>query len=735
MKPDRSQKLKKQGQEKVDDPRRPPPDRNTQLHQEALGKVVAFGIRRKAAAKHKKSTEDKAKQPVPTAEPAAEPSRELPAESAPALLICLGVCVFGSFVLVVVILQFSSQLKGLVSIGKEHRGCRSYECLGAKEINRKMNSDKIMPCYDFYLYSCGGWFETHATSTSSIDVLSNIVMSKLNQTIYEHVLGDPNKDRFHGMVTFYRSCYEFHRKRHPVAILQPQVFQALGLTVHEWVRAHDISSIFDAMMHMTMSDGIDTFYSIEFVDDNGQIRLKIAPAVSIRRKLLYDDEADTRARLEGYMEGFMDNIDRNIFDVKTQQVILSIDSEFDEAAEFQGDDAEELVPFSNLPEVAGVLAVSDWLEVTNRYIKDTRRMLQLSDIVIMISRQVLQRQTQTLFKQNSLHLALYWILQASASLLRFDFNHLLAPHHDCLLHTHKVFASAFTTLVANVHVGEPRIRYFHAFFDRVRSQVIEDLSTATWLDTTARRTAQVRVQAVKLKMITPDTAGLLLNTPRMSSNFLKNYVVMLGHRKHENYRFPMRSEVREEQQDKEALMIGWAKYVADRNVIIVPTTMLMAPAFYDIDEDVFINYSAVGSTFFQLLSVAITGQDEYVTPLWPEKTQAAYNSSLACYVDQFTKLVGDKRVVTPQLRSLLFSTTRSLSLAYSFSKPTDTLSKKLFFGRFCQLQCYSDFESKPAILPARAICHVAVQNAAAFFETFKCTYGDRMEPQRTCNVI
>ncbi|XP_064490014.1 neprilysin-1-like [Ornithodoros turicata] len=713
----------------------PPPDAAAQRQQEALGKAITFGFRRKAArSRRRKATREKQ---TAAAEPVPEPAREpAPAEeSTPLALICLGVCVIGSFVLILIILLFSRQLADLVRLGEDRRSCRGADCLEAKRISQKMNSDKIEPCYDFYLYSCGAWFETHTTSTSSIDVLSNIVMSSLNRTIYEHVLGDPNKDRFHGMVTFYRSCYEFQRERHPMPVLQPQIFEALGVIMREWIRQTDHASILDSIVRLSMTKGIDTIYSIKFVDDDGLVRLKLAPAVSVRRKLLYDDEVATHTYFEIYMEGFMYHVDRNFFDLNLQYTLLAIDSDYDDAVGFDDDIVTEVVDVTSLTEVAGVLTVSDWISALNRGIQDDNRKLKPTDKVLMINRQGVRRVTELLFRQSPLHLALYVILQASGNMLRFDFNRVLSPHHTCLLHTYEAFDSAFTTLVANTYVGQSRIRYFRAFFERVRSQMVEDLSTKLWLDAPTRRTTQVRVQAVGLEMILPDTAGLLLRTPQMGSNFLKNYVAMLGHHKREINKFPRRRGTSVGRDYRESLIRGWAKYVADRNVITVPTTMLMAPAFYDIDEDSFINYSAVGSTFLQLLSTVITGEDEYVTPLWLRQAQDIYNSSVTCYTNQFTNLHKDKRTLVPQERSLLFATARSVLLAYRFANPPDTLARKLFFGRLCQLRCNTDFDTSPAILPARALCDFALQNMPSFFETFKCSDSDRMKPQSTCNII
>ncbi|XP_064490067.1 endothelin-converting enzyme 2-like isoform X2 [Ornithodoros turicata] len=644
------------------------------------------------------------------------------------------ICVVTAVFLLLLSLVFSGTFKRLF-YSEGHTGCRSSQCLEAYDLFQTMRSNNISACKDFYQYSCGGWHATGSNQSSAMEMLERMLSDSLNRTFYLKALEVSQKNRSYNVLTFYKSCYAFFSVERTFKELREGLLPRLNLSLEKSMK--DPLSIFNEAVHMTLSRGIDTFFSISIVQSDGKYLVVITPGKSLERKLLNDAESGDRSHFKQYMHDFMATIDPGVLDGKTRTQIMLLDEKFGNITKSSGSVVTRRVTVGRLPTVPEMMTEDSWLEALRR--NQPTKNLEEDSTVAVDDMEIVQEITEFLFSGNTSYMSLYLMMQATGTFLKLHFNAHVAPQHLCTMLSCQAFTADFTVLAAKEHIGESRTKHFHFFFNNARNQLLRSLSTGNWLDNGTLYGAATRMKAIALKTPAFEAEALSSGVPVMKPDFFSNYVAMLKYRKEQDNRHPKTDDERDNDENEPQcnVLLGSAAIFHDeKKEIIVPILFMMPPLYFDVDGDDFINYSIVGRNLVELLTMSFIGGGDEDPPWWSNQVSSAFYDNTLCYGRQFTTLLGNAVGMTAYVRKRLYASLRAVSqAAASLGDIFDEKERQLFFGRVCQTRCRRVFDAEPAPIPARPVCHFAVQNVPLFFDTFKCAANDTMRPQITCKPM
>ncbi|XP_064487751.1 uncharacterized protein LOC135399945 isoform X2 [Ornithodoros turicata] len=605
--------------------------------------------------------------------------------------------------------------------------CRSRQCQEANNRFEKMLAKNSSACEDFFQYSCGGWLKADLLVDTPVDTprrtWDNDVLIALNSTFHEYVLGSPAEDDLYNVISFYRSCHDFVSKEVPIEVLQRRLFRSMGLPSSPPSKTS--LDLFDDVVHISLKNGIDTLFSISVVEYNGEPMFKVAPGKSIEKRLLHSTEQ--QAYYDNYMTDFIGAINK-AYGAQAWDNMLHLDLNFRFITDLRGDDLIEAINVTSLPTVPNKITIEHWINAINRGANVQRPELGKQGTIVVENEKEILAIIQLIFNENPADLWLYLMLQISVTLLQFRFNPLI-PHLTCIRLSRQLFRNDFLTAVSKLYVGESRIKHFRTFYERVRAKVVESLASAKWLDQVSRQVATKQVESAKLLTVAAQPHS---PQPNMSWDFIKNYVSMLAFRKRS-----MNVDLEHKLSSADVEVTGEAELLPDVNVITVPIAFLMPPAYFDVDDDDFVNYSVVGTRLVELMTL-VTAEDKALAN-WAPQTRTDFEERATCFGDLFSQLTNGTATDAEQnftyQKQLLYSTIRALSLTATLADLRDRRATELFFGRFCQWRCRIDFDKEPALLPARPFCNFAVRNVPLFFETFKCNAIDIMQPIKACKVM
>ncbi|XP_064477694.1 uncharacterized protein LOC135391370 [Ornithodoros turicata] len=645
--------------------------------------------------------------------------------SPPKIQFILGGCMIALLLAAALTLWYTGALSNIFKSKEE--SCMSIECKKADSIFHMMLNESVSPCHDFFEYTCGG---RHLEEDQEMIMVTSEALAAVNSTFYKYKLEDADKHHLRNAIMLYRSCRGFQSEAQQfVRVLQRNVFRSLGLS--PTTQSSDSLEVFHDVIHMSLDKGFDTLLSINFVAYEDGVKIRIAPGVSLYSRLLVrDEDIQSRKYFNAYLRDFMAAINANRFRPEVQDSVLDLDDTFHESVDYLKSDSGEskIVSVSELPTTTK-MTVHDWVKTINSSIGITRRKLTIDSTVGLYNPEAIEQVIKFIFSNDPKLTSLYLLVQASAIVLQFHFLFRVMPQRTCILLVVKYFPSGFVTLLANEYIGQSRNEHFRSFFEHLREEIIESLAASKLFDEITREAAIVVLKDVKLRTIAPDTEGLLLDAPRMTSNFVDNVVAMTTYFRRRENRYPKGEDYEYSFLLFRSLHLLSVARSAPGNKIIVPITMMAPPNYYDVDKDTFINYSPLGATLAGLIMEAIVDAwNDQVPSWWSQQSRTAFDEGLTCYGDQFFLLTNGS--VPNVLKKRLFTAVYGISLALALAHLPDQKAKQLFFGRYCQMHCRSGRGHHYG----RSLCHIAVQNIPLFFETFKCGSNDAMRPERICAV-
>ncbi|XP_064462511.1 neprilysin-1-like [Ornithodoros turicata] len=563
------------------------------------------------------------------------------------------------------------------------------------EYEMMMNSS-VSPCEDFYLHTCQGWIQ--ASSISYEEYLKDKTLRDLNDTLYHTQLGRNHPSW--NMVTFYRSCYDFHRISVPLHAVVAKSIESLGMSLQGMLSQAKKSIV------------------------------QIAPGLSVHRKLGFSKEANV------YIKKVMTYTDYSIFnDTITARLMWydMVTEGLQQESEKSDRNTVKVVPVVQLPEVEDKLSWIDWRNAINGNMNTTWKLGEF-DIVQVVALDQMTQMTKTFFDEDRKLVALYMFIQAVVELLKFDFARDYNPHETCIRTTYDNFPGMVLNSAAIMLTRESG--HLITILNGIREQVISEVSSAEWLDETTRPKAETKLKAVKIDILQYKESLGQTGAPDMGPDFLHNFVAMRGYNKDISVRFPHATESAED-----SPLFRDYRYSSIENTVFLPSYIMTLPSFVKEEQDDFINYATIGSRLAALLSLAISESGSHVDPTglqldwWSKKTQELYNESVACYVEHYLDKVDFQNPVSADVRDALYASARGLAVALSMATLVDSRAEMLFFGRYCQQFCLRDFDKKPSPLPSRHLCEFSVVNQPKFFKTYGCGHLTRIGSFQNCEIM
>ncbi|XP_049274668.1 neprilysin-11-like [Rhipicephalus sanguineus] len=376
------------------------------------------------------------------------------------------------------------------------------------------------------------------------------------------------------------------------------------------------------------------------------------------------------------------------------------------------------------------------LRLKNTSNMDTHNLTLIDDIV------------SEFFTKSKIELVTYVATLAIAELLRYDFNRQQNDVATCLQSSYLNFPEPLMSLFVNEHIKKSIVDNFRIFFENIKKEVLDTVSSFDWMDQNTRIKARVKVSTVGLRTVESTTREVNADEEKMSGDFMANYVAIARYNKKRANRYPEPSTKLQQNLD---LIIGNVYVDYEKNVISVPARDLLEPVFFEDAKEKFVNLSYIGSTVAaEMVSVAFSPSGSRYAAgglqidWWPERVNTSYDKRLRCYLSEYRQLSKDfvhsgnfSADATPpsEVLEYLMTYSRGLEISYKMADITDTSNKQLFFTRFCQALCDSNANKNTYArksLNVRLACMYPLLHSEGFREAFECEHTHTLYPKESC---
>ncbi|XP_064454740.1 neprilysin-1-like isoform X2 [Ornithodoros turicata] len=602
----------------------------------------------------------------------------------------------------------------------DHAGCSSDGCKKAAAESRKMVNETVSPCEDFYLHACGKWiskYEEHDWSYT--DQLSWDAIDLFHATLYKMQLNGTEDLAVLNMQMFYKSCYDHIMYPTEVKELLPKVRDVLSLN-SESLRRQPIGSLFKYVVRVCLTAGRDWIYSISaYKEDTGMI-LSITPARSLHAKLKGSTPVIEYLRevLE-YDSTLLEEVAKLDYRMKYGS------SEYDNTS---------LVTVQDLPRVPSKLSGEDWVGAINSGLYIPQR-LSLYDSISVTDMPALVNITTQFFTEDKELVSAYIFAQAFTQLLQFSFNSKDDPKFTCLVESFRNFRDPVANVAATL-IGTPVTQMrLREFIDRVRNHTRDQMLSPGWMDAGSRSTVKTKLNTLRFKFFKPNKYFSDPRAPKMTSNFLKNYLDIVQYNKRESIRYPLPDPARPGQL---SAFYQSTLYWKDVGVVTMSITDVIDPLYMDDREDDFHNYATTGAAIARLLYQAAleteSAFDSITTKIhsWTENARKSYNRSADCYISRFLQDMKFQGEDSADLRVMLYSMAKGLKVASQLAGLQGNATQRLFFYRYCQRFC-STRRDEATLLKARHFCEVPLVDHKKFLVAFDCGPETRLGALKPCD--
>ncbi|XP_064487968.1 endothelin-converting enzyme homolog [Ornithodoros turicata] len=638
--------------------------------------------------------------------------------------VCITVAgVLAVIVIIVILLSIGKAAIGSVHVPANNTSCTSAACAAALAQFRLMRNIAYDPCDSLYMYACSGWLMNNPRYSTYQGQLEMQIIQATADRLQNKQLESKDTEPYWNAVMYYRSCLDFIRKPPPTGLLVNRSLELLDLNLTKWLARNDSVSLFFLVFNLSLGSGVDTFYKIEVWVDNKEPAITIRPGWSAGMTLSLIKNSDVR---DSYLANILRLIAPSLLTDSLRTALLKYDNSLTSlypwlnSTELKPLVHGSLMSLQDLPTIPGVLHWLTWKDATNEYINSSKRLSNNSSVVVY-GMDTLRKLTQKFFEQEPNNLVIYIFMHVLTNLLRFQFDRSRLDYIPCMHSTSNYFPSSLIHFVYDVHNGMEASASFDTFVEGIRTKLIEDVSSSSWIAQTTRTEAAAKLRSMKVIVLRKDVYEESDSVPLMKTDFLQNYIAITRYvrTKGNNYA-------------RENILESDFRYHYSGNTLHIANFMLIEPTFYK-REELFVNYATVGARIAAEMSLALSkngsvyrsdGKQEL---WWDEKTADEYQKAVSCYGEQ----VNDSRLESGRL----FATARGLHLALSWSSLPGNGADVLFFGRYCQQFCRADYGSQPADLPAQLLCDFAVMNEPKFFEAFHCGRLSKLFKNDRCKVL
>ncbi|KAL3210984.1 hypothetical protein MRX96_036747 [Rhipicephalus microplus] len=633
--------------------------------------------------------------------------------------------------------------------------CSSPGCVKAKTLSDQMlytssakKGTDLHPCDNFYRYSCGGWATTHF-DTSAHTILNGGLLTMMNHTLSTVDQHAPSFGPYRNLIVYYRSCIEFHTTPMPTDVRVRKALYLLDFSFTEWLEHNtDPIFLFYFIIRLSLSQGVSTLLKLSVIEKNREARVVLEVGMSVREKFYTDTTRVYEERAwKLYMSDALFSIGIPNITAEVAMATLLWDMAQEKKWRQAQQDHIHEHSLSELISRESVVSGEDWLYAINDNMPynlrlkntsnmDTHNLTLIDDVV------------NEFFTKSKIELVTYVATLAIAELLRYDFNREHRYVATCLRSSYNNFPEPLMSLFVNEHIKEEVVKNFRIFFDNIKHEVLDAVSSFDWMDQNTRVKAAVKVKTVTLRTVKSTTREVNADEEKMSGDFMANYVAIARYNKKRANRYPEPSTKHQENLD---LIIGNVKVDYEQNVISVPARDLLEPVFFEQVKEKFVNLSYLGSTLAaEMVSVAFAPSgSKYAAgglqiDWWPERVNTSYDKRLRCYLSEYRQLSKDfltsgnfSTDSTPPLEVLeyLMTYSRGLEISYNMADITDTSNKQLFFARFCQALCDSDANKNTHAresLNVRLACMYPLLHSDGFRDAFACQHVHTLYPKENC---
>ncbi|XP_075530005.1 membrane metallo-endopeptidase-like 1 [Dermacentor variabilis] len=634
--------------------------------------------------------------------------------------------------------------------------CSSPGCIKAKALSDSMlqatnvKQGGLHPCNRFYEYSCGGWAARNL-ETSTRTSLNEVLVNMMNRTLSTANLDTSEHEPYRNMILFYRSCIEFHTTTMPTDVRVRKALYLLDLSFTEWLYHNQEPIIlFYFMIRLSLSQGINTLLKLRVVEKNREARVVMEVGMSAWQKFSTATSRKFDERTyKLYMSDALFSLDiPNITD-KVIQHTLSWDEATTTRHKLAMKDFIHEHTVYDLIQGEGNVTGADWLYAINDNLPPTLRLKNNSHMDTHNLTYIAEVISE-FFSKSKIELVTYVFTLAIAELLRYDFNREHRYIATCLKSSYENFPEPLRSLFVNKHLKKSVIDHFRIFFENIKTEVQDSVSTYDWMDQNTRIKARVKINTVGLRTVESTTRELNPDEEPMSGDFLSNYVVIARYNKKRANRYPEPSQKFQQNLD---LIIGNVKVDYEDNEISVPARDLLEPVFYEDAKEKFVNLSALGTVVAaEVVSVAFSPSGSRFAAgglkidWWPERVATNYQKRLNCYESEYAQLrdavtLGNSTSSGPpseEVLEYLMTYSRGLEIAYKMADISDNKNKQLFFTRFCQMFCNSNqFKNTHArsTLNVKLACMYPMLHSEGFREAFECDHTHTLYPKKSCPLL
>ncbi|KAH6923359.1 hypothetical protein HPB50_000486 [Hyalomma asiaticum] len=631
--------------------------------------------------------------------------------------------------------------------------CSSPGCIRAKEesdtmriANIKLESNTL-PCDNFYQH----------TGISFRKTLNDALILKMNGTLSTISLDASTTEPYRNLILYYRSCIEFHSTPMPTDVRVRKALYLLDLSFTEWLDHNtDPMFLFYFIIRLSLSQGVNTLLSLSVIEKNRDARVVLEVGMPIRKKFyattsrIYEER---KWRL--YMSDVLFSLGIPNITAEVAQATLQWDfAQERKWTQAQADNIHEHTVYE-LIQRESVVSGEDWMYAINDNLPYNLRLKNSSNMdthnLTLIDAIVVE-----FFNKSKIELVTYVVTLAIAELLVFDFNRgsqqekrTQADAETCLRSSYINFPDPTTSLFVREHVKKSILDNFHIFFENIKKEVLDSVSTFDWMDQNTRVKARVKVSTVGLRTVQSTTREQSPDEERMSGDFMANYVAVARYNKRRANRYP---EPSQKLQQSLNLIVGDLLVDYEQNVISVPARDLLEPVTFEDVKEKFVNLSYIGSSVAaEIVSVAFSPSgSKYAAgglqiDWWPERVNTSYDKRLHCYVEEYLQLAKDfvtagnySASATPPAEVLeyLMTYSRGLEIAYKMADIGDSKeNKQLFFVRFCQPLCHSDGNKNTFARPSlnvKLACMFPMLHSEGFQAAFDCGTNQQLYPKQSC---
>ncbi|XP_064460495.1 uncharacterized protein LOC135370640 isoform X2 [Ornithodoros turicata] len=628
---------------------------------------------------------------------------------------------------IVCVLVYREYMRRIALSTKKQIPCTSEGCIKATAAYERMIDTSFAPCREFYNYSCGGW-QSRARDKpkdwSYADEINVDVRSFAHTDLYMRQVGDKEVDPFYGIVTFYRSCYDFRRETDDWSKLAIRSVEALELSPVQWLREDLESEFFAYMVRLSLEKGIPTIYDFSVALpqpdtpttvpgvkgyrivqlDAGPSLIQLLSPKTARRDIGADDP-----ELKKYIRATLTSLG----DETAQGFVVAVEkfeAAFHSLSRIAVGEETRVTDFDILPTIPNKLATGDWKNAIEKTLPGRQRTLVSTANLATVAN------ATSLFFGAKLEVRVYYVcISAMTNMLRFhvQLHEKSGEEHQakCIALVMKYFTSDAISLLSLKHVTPNLRANLLAFVDAIRQRMLDNLHRETWMNPSSVGLARGFLQS--LKVVVPDTGTPIVraDVATMTRDFLKNYVSMTQQWKTSANMFPK--------------LIGWILLNQLLPSVIVPprreakvvitNAIMWEPWFYNQERDEYINYATLGARVAAELYYAILHR------ITLRSEDMSYANLLICIQGQVKQLY-------PTLDNAqtvgAYGASRALALVLDMVSPLpDEQAQKLFFGRFCQQFCVVQSVVRrigTMDIDPQELCEFAVYQQQLSSSTFHC---------------